>query len=109
MRAMFMIPSRPSPTFREPEQWSPEFVDFVSRCLVKDPADRATAAELLQHEFILTCKPVDILTNMIEEAKLIREQFVARKGSKDVSDSEDEEDSGTMIRQNHTLRPESAS
>lgn len=38
--------------FREPDQWSPEFIDFVSQCLVKNPEERATAEYLLTHEFI---------------------------------------------------------
>lgn len=37
---------------REPDQWSPEFIDFVSQCLVKNPSERATAEFLLTHEFI---------------------------------------------------------
>lgn len=52
MRAIFMIPTKPPPSFREPDQWSPEFIDFVSGCLVKNPEERATATELLQHVFI---------------------------------------------------------
>lgn len=52
MRAIFMIPTKPPPSFREPDQWSPEFIDFVSGCLVKNPEERATATELLTHEFI---------------------------------------------------------
>lgn len=52
MRAIFMIPTKPPPSFREPDQWSPEFIDFVSGCLVKNPEERATATELLNHEFI---------------------------------------------------------
>lgn len=52
MRAIFMIPTKPPPSFREPDQWSPEFIDFVSGCLVKNPEERATATELLHHEFI---------------------------------------------------------
>lgn len=31
MRAIFMIPTKPPPSFREPDQWQPEFIDFVSR------------------------------------------------------------------------------
>jgi serine/threonine kinase 3 len=37
MRAIFMIPSKPPPSFSEPDKWSPAFIDFVSRCLVKNP------------------------------------------------------------------------
>ena len=43
-----MIPKEPPPTLSESKKWSPEFQDFVSKCLVKDPNQRATASELLQ-------------------------------------------------------------
>lgn len=49
-----MIPTKPPPSFRDPDRYSPEFIDFVSRCLVKNPDERATASELLQvSNFIL--------------------------------------------------------
>ncbi|XP_069958392.1 serine/threonine-protein kinase 3 isoform X1 [Cherax quadricarinatus] len=73
MRAIFMIPTKPPPSFREPDQWQPEFIDFVSRCLVKNPEERATASELLQHQFIHGAQPSSILRNMLEEAMEIRE------------------------------------
>uniref|UniRef100_A0A4X2K9H5 non-specific serine/threonine protein kinase n=1 Tax=Vombatus ursinus TaxID=29139 RepID=A0A4X2K9H5_VOMUR len=50
MRAIFMIPTNPPPTFRKPELWSDEFTDFVKKCLVKSPEQRATATQLLQEE-----------------------------------------------------------
>ena len=43
-----MIPTKPPPSFRVPDKWSPEFIDFVSKCLVKNPENRATARELMQ-------------------------------------------------------------
>lgn len=52
MRAIFMIPTKPPPSFREPDRWSPELIDFVSKCLVKNPEERASASQLLHHEFI---------------------------------------------------------
>lgn len=52
MRAIFMIPTKPPPSFREPDKWTPEFIDFVSQCLVKNPEERATASKMLEHEFI---------------------------------------------------------
>lgn len=73
MRAIFMIPTKPPPSFREPDRWSPEFIDFVSLCLVKNPEERATATDLLQHEFIKNARPNSILSEMIAEAKEIRE------------------------------------
>jgi len=74
MRAIFMIPQKPPPSFREPDRWSTEFIDFVSKCLVKEPDDRATATELLEHEFIRNAKHRSILKMMLEETCAIREQ-----------------------------------
>ena len=48
LQAIFMIPTKPPPSFRDPNKWSPEFIDFVSKCLVKNPEQRATAKELLE-------------------------------------------------------------
>ena len=42
-----MIPKNDPPTLSNPEQWSPAFVDFLSKCLVKDPRQRPSAMELL--------------------------------------------------------------
>lgn len=78
MRAIFMIPTKPPPSFREPDQWSPEFIDFVSQCLVKNPDERATAEYLLTHEFIGNAKHPSILSAMIAEAREIRESQAYR-------------------------------
>ena len=43
-----MIPTKPPPTFKDADRWSKEFLDFVSKCLVKNPEDRASATQLLQ-------------------------------------------------------------
>lgn len=78
MRAIFMIPTKPPPSFREPDQWSSEFIDFVSQCLVKNPDERATAEFLLAHEFIGNAKHPSILSTMIAEAREIRESQAFR-------------------------------
>ncbi|KOX77898.1 Serine/threonine-protein kinase 3 [Melipona quadrifasciata] len=106
MRAIFMIPTKPPPSFREPDQWSPEFIDFVSGCLVKNPEERATATELLTHEFIGNAKQPSILSQMIAEAHEIREKQsvhrahvinnVAIKNQNQTEDSDEEDCSGTM-------------
>ena len=31
MRAIFMIPTKPPPTFRDASKWSPKFTEFVNR------------------------------------------------------------------------------
>jgi serine/threonine kinase 3 len=54
MRAIFMIPNKEAPTFKTPNKWSPEMVDFLSKCLVKDPLGRPSAEDLLKHPFVKT-------------------------------------------------------
>ena len=48
-----MIPTKPPPTFKDADKWSEEFLDFVSKCLVKNPEDRATATQLLQVSLLM--------------------------------------------------------
>lgn len=52
MRAIFLIPSAAAPRLKDQNSFSPEFNDFLDKCLQKDPDDRKTATELLQHPFI---------------------------------------------------------
>eukprot|EP00050_Salpingoeca_kvevrii_P017575 m.66347 g.66347 ORF g.66347 m.66347 type:complete len:705 (+) comp7619_c0_seq1:408-2522(+) len=52
MRVLFKIPKSAPPKLTTPENWSPEFNDFLAKCLVKDPASRATAEELAAHPFV---------------------------------------------------------
>ncbi|XP_021363732.1 myosin-IIIb-like isoform X9 [Mizuhopecten yessoensis] len=52
MRALFKIPRNPTPTLTKPAQWSDEFNDFVSQCLIKDFELRPQARDLLNHPFI---------------------------------------------------------
>ena len=52
LRAALKIPQAPPPTLPHPERYSPELHSFMARCLVKDPAQRPSALELLEHPFI---------------------------------------------------------
>lgn len=106
MRAIFMIPTKPPPSFREIDRWAPEFIDFVSLCLVKNPEERATATDLLLHEFVKNAKPNSILTPMIAEAKEMREnqsytraaaiQLANKQLQSQHEESDDDHNSGTM-------------
>ncbi|KAM8915004.1 LOW QUALITY PROTEIN: serine/threonine-protein kinase 4-like [Spinachia spinachia] len=102
MRAIFMIPTNPPPTFRNPDLWSPSFQDFVSQCLVKNPENRATATQLLQHPFIKSAKPSSVLRALITDAmeiKLKRQEEAEQRQQEDEDNSdEDEVDQGTMVR-----------
>uniref|UniRef100_A0A8C4J1N7 non-specific serine/threonine protein kinase n=1 Tax=Dromaius novaehollandiae TaxID=8790 RepID=A0A8C4J1N7_DRONO len=101
MRAIFMIPTNPPPTFRKPELWSDNFTDFVKQCLVKSPEQRATATQLLQHPFVKSAKGVSILRDLINEAmdiKLKRQEAQQRE-----LDQDDEENSVSIYRNNAKL------
>jgi serine/threonine kinase 3 len=74
MRAIFMIPTKPPPTFRDATKWSAQFAEFVTRCLVKAPEKRATASELLACEFISTAGSSQGLLEMLGEAAELREK-----------------------------------
>ncbi|XP_048657853.1 serine/threonine-protein kinase 3 [Marmota marmota marmota] len=102
MRAIFMIPTNPPPTFRKPELWSDDFTDFVKKCLVKNPEQRATATQLLQHHFIKNAKPVSILRDLITEAMEIKakrhEEQQRELEEEEENSDEDELDSHTMVK-----------
>ncbi|XP_041493687.1 serine/threonine-protein kinase 3 isoform X1 [Microtus oregoni] len=102
MRAIFMIPTNPPPTFRKPELWSDDFTDFVKKCLVKSPEQRATATQLLQHPFIKNAKPVSILRDLITEAMEIKakrhEEQQRELEEEEENSDEDELDSHTMVK-----------
>ncbi|KPJ00350.1 Serine/threonine-protein kinase 3 [Papilio xuthus] len=110
MRAIFMIPTKPPPSFREPDQWSPEFIDFVSQCLVKKPEERATAEYLLTHEFIGNAKHPSILSTMIAEAREIRESQAFRNAQQNCNNAKtfgagDAYSEATMKQRDGTLVP----
>ncbi|KAM5339357.1 myosin-IIIa [Glossophaga mutica] len=61
MRALFKIPRNPPPKLRQPEIWSAEFNDFISKCLTKDYEKRPTVSDLLQHKFITQIEGKDVM------------------------------------------------
>ena len=52
MRAMFVIQKKPAQSLTQPEKWSTEFNNFISKCLIIDPKRRPTSKELLLDPFI---------------------------------------------------------
>eukprot|EP01114_Cavostelium_apophysatum_P021037 TRINITY_DN7224_c0_g1_i1.p1 TRINITY_DN7224_c0_g1~~TRINITY_DN7224_c0_g1_i1.p1 ORF type:complete len:1132 (-),score=325.55 TRINITY_DN7224_c0_g1_i1:11-3007(-) len=51
-RAMQMIPIRNPPSLSKPQIWSSSMINFLSRCLTKDPNQRASTVDLLMHPFV---------------------------------------------------------
>lgn len=52
LRAIFVIPTKPAPTLADPDNWSPEMLDFVRVCCQKDPNQRHDSASLSSHPFV---------------------------------------------------------
>ncbi|RNA09519.1 Serine threonine- kinase 4 [Brachionus plicatilis] len=79
MRAIFMIPSKPPPSFRDTNKCSNFMLDFVTLCLMKSPHERPTASELLHHKFIKTCANNSILNDVIQEVIALKRTHEAEE------------------------------
>lgn len=75
MKVLFLIPKEPAPRL-EGDRWSRDFKDFVEKCLVKNPDQRASAKELLNHRFIRNAGRIEKLQELIER----RQNWQASKG-----------------------------
>lgn len=53
---MYNIAQGNPPSPPTPDQLSPQGIDFVKKCFIRDPRLRASAAELLQHEWIMNIR-----------------------------------------------------
>lgn len=69
LRAMFLITTQPPPKLKAPQQWSPEFHDFISCCLVLNPARRASASQLLSHPFLKKATAADEVGRLFAATK----------------------------------------
>lgn len=61
IRAMFLITEKAPPRLSKPGNWSMELNDFINCCLALNPAQRASASQLLSHPFLqkaLDCNEV---------------------------------------------------
>ncbi|VEU37706.1 unnamed protein product [Pseudo-nitzschia multistriata] len=52
LRAIFVIPTKPAPTLADPDNWSPDMLDFVRACCQKDASQRRDSASLATQAFI---------------------------------------------------------
>jgi serine/threonine protein kinase len=99
MRAIFMIPNSPPPTLPDPSQWSADFNDFLKKCLVKNPAERPTARELLTtHPFVLKSGKKSIIAALVDECMPAIDEYRENE-AKDIeqsSSSQGSAESATM-------------
>ncbi|GAA5857929.1 hypothetical protein JCM8547_006626 [Rhodosporidiobolus lusitaniae] len=64
MRVLFLIPKARPPSLEG--AFSNAFKDFVALCLIKDPKERPSAKELLQHRFVKFAKRTSQLSELTE-------------------------------------------
>lgn len=72
LRALYLIATNPSPTLKEAQKWSPEFNNFLQRCMEKDPENRASCEELLKHPFLTQKCSLEFLGNLLKKFRLNR-------------------------------------
>ncbi|KAG5266177.1 hypothetical protein AALO_G00250640 [Alosa alosa] len=65
--AMKRLRDEPAPTVRNINQISPVLRDFLDRMLTRDPLDRATATDLLEHPFLLKSSSPQCLVPLVEQ------------------------------------------
>ncbi|GAA5890886.1 hypothetical protein JCM16303_005284 [Sporobolomyces ruberrimus] len=58
LKALYLIATNGTPTLKKPEKLSKELKNFLAVCLCVDVKSRATADELLQHEFLKKACPL---------------------------------------------------
>ncbi|KAG6817407.1 hypothetical protein H0H87_009051 [Tephrocybe sp. NHM501043] len=78
MRVLFLIPKAKPPVLEG--AFSATFKDFVAQCLTKDPSQRPTANELLQHKFIRGARKTSYLTELIERYQDYRARTPGKAG-----------------------------
>jgi thousand and one amino acid protein kinase len=69
MAAMYHIAQKDPPTLQRPQEWSEIFRDFIASCLKKEPEDRMSSTEALEHMFINTPKQEDTMFKLIQRTK----------------------------------------
>ncbi|KAL4893338.1 kinase-like domain-containing protein [Aspergillus ambiguus] len=82
MKVLFLIPKNPPPTLQG--DYSKAFKNFVELCLRRDPRERPSARELLEHPFIKRAKKTTYLTELIERY----ERWSAYHGNKGAEEEE---------------------
>jgi len=76
----------PPPSLTNPRSWSPSFVDFVGKCLKKDPAERPSAISLLSHPFLEGSSGPEVMMDLIRDCtriKLAKAEKEREKGERE--------------------------
>ncbi|XP_029309900.1 serine/threonine-protein kinase 10-like isoform X1 [Cottoperca gobio] len=89
MRVLLKIAKADPPTLMQPSRWSPDFSDFLKRCLDKHVDNRWNPTQLLQHPFVSSVKDSRPLRELIAEAKAeVTEEIEDHKEEEEEEDTE---------------------
>lgn len=65
LKALYLIATHGTPTLKKPDTLSKELKSFLAACLTVDVQQRATADELLRHEFLKKGCPLNSLASLL--------------------------------------------
>ncbi|KAJ9151193.1 Non-specific serine/threonine protein kinase [Pleurostoma richardsiae] len=80
LRALWLIATNGTPAIKDEQNLSPVFRDFLYFALKVDPEKRASAHDLLRHDFMKQCVDLSQLSPLVRAAREARAQEKARKG-----------------------------
>jgi serine/threonine protein kinase len=69
LRALYLIATKGTPKFKEPDRWSRAMNSFLQMACEVDPINRASADDLLQHEFIRAAAARPALAALLLQCK----------------------------------------
>lgn len=72
IRALYLIVTNGTPQLKDPESLTPRFDDFLKWSLRVDVEQRATASELIEHEFIKSADSVRSLAPLVKAARMAK-------------------------------------
>eukprot|EP01128_Nolandella_sp_AFSM9_P003470 TRINITY_DN1494_c0_g1_i2.p1 TRINITY_DN1494_c0_g1~~TRINITY_DN1494_c0_g1_i2.p1 ORF type:complete len:1350 (-),score=374.83 TRINITY_DN1494_c0_g1_i2:182-4231(-) len=81
MRALMQIPLREPPSLTAPDEWTPEFSEFLTLCLSREPRKRASLERLMDHAWLQNLPSRDVLLKLIADAHRARELIIASEAS----------------------------
>ncbi|KAK4053348.1 hypothetical protein OIO90_003960 [Microbotryomycetes sp. JL221] len=96
MRVLFLIP-KARPPILEGDEFGSAFKEFVGLCLIKDPEQRPSATELLQHRFVKYARKTHHLTELIKRHQDWKAKSPRKQKQTNVKDQRDEDMQGTVV------------
>lgn len=81
LRALWLIATNGTPAIKDEGALTSVFKDFLYFALKVDPEKRASAHDLLKHEFMRQCADLAQLSPLVRSARLARAEEKRQKGN----------------------------